>query len=147
MRTPCKAIRSLFVSSKPSKRKRSAFPVSALFPRILCTVPARIAVLRMGFPKREQLLSKTNVAQEEYFKIKVVLSPIRHHDAPRPRASGGKGCLYFLVPHETLTQNGQHRQHIVLWTPKSYSFELGTPKFINIAYMMVLRGLDIVDLS
>ena len=46
--------------------------LKAQLPYLQANVPSGVAVLRTDIPERVELFSKTNVAQEEYFKVKVV---------------------------------------------------------------------------
>ena len=46
----------------------------------------------------------------------------------------------------SLTPNGQYLYHIVSLRPNSCIFEFRTPKFINIAYLIVLSGRDMLEL-
>ena len=87
--------------------------------------------------------------------------PVTRHptkQAKKPRTIGsrqqrfmrvsGQVCACqdkFAIVH-SLTPNGQYLYHILSLRPNSCFFQFCTSKFINIAYLIVLCGSDMLEL-
>ena len=91
--------------------------LKAQLPYLEANVPSGVAVLRMDFQERVGLFSKTNVAQEEYFKVKVVLFLVASAMRFGPNQPVQDDLCIYMCPN-SVQKNAALVQHCVKDTMK-----------------------------
>ena len=91
--------------------------LQAQLPYLEANIPSGVVVLRMDFPERVELFSKTNVAQEEYFKVKVVLFLVASAMRFGPDQPVQDDLCIYMCPN-SVQKNGALVQHCVKDTVK-----------------------------
>ena len=91
--------------------------LKAQLPYLEANVPSRVAVLHIDCPERVELFSKTNVAQEEHFKVKVVLFLVASAMRFGPNQPVQDDICIYMCPN-SVHKNAALVQHCVKDTVK-----------------------------